>query len=375
MLEDADVRMIRRHHLLPKIALSSLASLFLAGGLFIVIDMVDSIALGGKGPDEDLLFAYIGAVVIAAIACVGCVAGARMGFASERWQHLVRTALDAPSRIEGGPMIAGGMTAAGAGRAAKALSSDDLDVLGTGLELAGAAVSIAGIFKMLGSMSRTAEAVARAHGVKLGSTRPHVLVTLLLPLLALALASAPHLVASAQASDMSRQSAAESLRIIASALESGCDQVIADDPLDHRKNGGYRASGNNVDEEGDVAARVSVMTDPAGRIEGIVYSASVDASLAPDENLAFAEDSLSAFWNLISDIDVAVAEPRLLDAPHLPQEFRDTFLAGDYHAEIDVDLERSDTIRSWALFSTDPEEEFDEYSRPEISIFLLTRPS
>lgn len=91
--------------------------------------------------------------------------------------------------------------------------------------------------------------------------------------------------------------------------------------------------------------------------------------------LAFAEETFACFYEAISSVDVETEGSELLDAglvnaPALPEEFRRAFLAGDYYTTIDVDLDDIGTLRAWALFDTEPKEEFDEYSSPRISIYL-----
>lgn len=44
-----------------------------------------------------------------------------------------------------------------------------------------------------------------------------------------------------------------------------------------------------------------------------------------------------------------------------------------YSTELDIDMEDTGTLRAWALFSTEPEDEFDEYTDTSISIYLQAR--
>ena len=38
-----------------------------------------------------------------------------------------------------------------------------------------------------------------------------------------------------------------------------------------------------------------------------------------------------------------------------------------------MDLDDTGTLRAWVLFDTEPKEEFDEYTSPQISVFLMAR--
>ena len=157
-----------------------------------------------------------------------------------------------------------------------------------------------------------------------------------------------------------------------------CSYNLADDPLEHRQDSGYRVSGNITDEDGDIAASIFVETNELGAVDSVVYNADVDIARTPDENLAFAEECFARFYEAISSVDVEAEGIELLDtglvnAPVLPEEFRQAFLTGDSSTASDTDLDDTGTLRAWALFDTEPEEEFDEYTNASISIYLLAR--
>ena len=157
-----------------------------------------------------------------------------------------------------------------------------------------------------------------------------------------------------------------------------CDYTLADDPLEHRQDSGYRVSGNITDENDDPVASVVVETDEFGAIDSVVYNADIDIARTPEENLALAEESFARFHGAIASVDFAARGIELLDAgllnaPALPEDFRQAFLTGDYYTPLDVDLDDTGTLRAWALFDTEPEEEFDEYTSPRISVYLMGR--
>ena len=171
---------------------------------------------------------------------------------------------------------------------------------------------------------------------------------------------------------------ADTIQAFNAALEPVCSYTLADDPLKHRQDSGYRVSGNITDEDGDIVASVSVETDERGAVDSVVYNADVDIARTPDENLAFAEECFARFYEAISSVDVEAEGIELLDtglvnAPVLPDQFRQAFLAGDYYTAIDTDLDDTGTLRAWALFDTESQDEFDEYTNASISIYLLAR--
>lgn len=200
-----------------------------------------------------------------------------------------------------------------------------------------------------------------------------------LPLLLLTLFFVPRFIDSAAQSSAAQHASARTIQAFNAALEPVCSYTLADDPLEHRQDSGYRVSGNITNEDGDIVANVSVETDECGAVDSVVYNADIDITCTPEENLAFAEESFARFYEAISSVDVEAEGIELLDtglvnAPVLP-EFRQGFLTGDYYTAIDMDLDDTGTLRAWTLFDTQPKEEFDEYTSPRISVFLMARRS
>ena len=267
---------------------------------------------------------------------------------------------------------------AAAGRLVDTLDNDDLDALNTGLEIAGAAMSAYGFFDTMRRMSHAAAAVAHAHGMELPGLGRTRFLMIGLPLLLLTLAFVPRFIDSTAQSSEAQEASARAIQAFNTALEPVCSYTLADDPLEHHQDSGYRVSGNITDEDGDIVASVSVETDDSGAVDSVVYNADVDIARTPEENLAFAEENFARFYEAISSVNVEAEGIELLDtglvnAPVLPDQFRQAFLTGDYYTAIDTDLDDTGTLRAWALFDTEPEEEFDEYTNASISIYLLAR--
>ena len=380
MLSARDAKLVKRYYLLPKVAWYSLAALFLTGGLTILLVMIDNIGLGSKGFGNLQMAAMLVLMIAEGAACIACGVAARRGLGSAHWQELEREALGANADIETNPAVAGGIGVAAAERLAGALDNDDLDALSTGLEIAGAAMSAYGFFDTMRRMSRAAAAVAHAHGMELPGLGRTRLLIIGLPLLLLTLSFVPRFIDSAAHSSEAQEASARAIQAFNAALEPVCSYTLADDPLEHRQDSGYRASGNITDENGDIVASVSVETDECGTVDSVVYNADVDIARTPEENLAFAEESFARFYEAISSVDVEAEGIELLDtglanAPVLPEEFRQAFLTGDYYTAIDIDLDDTGTLRAWALFDTEPREEFDGYTSPRISVYLVARRS
>lgn len=378
MLSTRDAKLVKRYYLLPKAAWYSLVSLFLTGGLAILLVMIDNIGLGSKGFGDLQLIAMAALMIAEGAVCIACGVVARRGLGSAHWQELEREAIGGNANIGTNPAVAGGIGVAATGLLVDTLDNDDLDALSAGLEIAGAAMSTYGFFDTMRRMSRAAAAVAHAHGMELPGLGRTRLLVIGLPLLLLTLSFVPRFIDSAAQSSEAQEASARAIQAFNAALEPVCSYTLADEPLEHRQDSGYRVSGNITDENGDIVANVSIETDEHGNVDSVVYNADVNIARTPEENLAFAEESFARFYETISSVDIEAEGIELLNtglvnAPVLPEEFRQAFLAGDYYTAIDTDLDDTGTLRAWALFDTEPEEGFDEYTSPQISVYLITR--
>lgn len=378
MLDARDAKLIKKYYLLPKAAWYALVALFLTGGLAILLVMIDNIGLGSSGFGDMQAIAMAVLMVIEGAACIACGIAARRGLGSERWQKLEREAMGANADIDSNPALAGGIGMAAAGRLVDTLDNDDLDALNTGLEVAGAAMATYGFFDTMRRMSKAAAAVAHVHGLELPGLGRTRLLVMGLPLLLLTLAFVPRFMDSAALASASQEASARTIQTFDTALEPVCGYTLADEPLEHRQDSGYRVSGNITDENDDAVASVTIETDELGAVDSVAYNADVDIARTPEENLAFAEECFARFHEALASVDIEAEGIELLDAglvqkPVLPEEFRQAFLTGDYYTALDVDLDDTGTLRAWALFDTEPQAEFDEYTRPRISIYLMAK--
>lgn len=378
MLDARDAKLIKKYYLLPKAAWYALVALFLTGGVAILLVMIDNIGLGSSGFGDMQAIAMAVLMVIEGAVCIACGIAARRGLGSERWQKLEREAMGANADIDSNPALAGGIGMAAAGRLVDTLDNDDLDALSTGLEIAGGAMATYGFFDTMRRMSKAAAAVAHVHGLELPGLGRTRLLVMGLPLLLLTLAFVPRFMDSAALASASQEASTRTIQAFDTALEPVCGYTLADEPLEHRQDSGYRVSGNITDENDDAVASVAIETDELGTVDSVAYNADVDIARTPEENLAFAEECFARFHEALASVDIEAEGIELLDAglvqkPVLPEEFRQAFLTGDYYTALDVDLDDTGTLRAWALFDTEPQAEFDEYTRPRISIYLMAK--
>ncbi|MFR2951092.1 MAG: hypothetical protein ACLTKG_07155 [Collinsella intestinalis] len=91
-------------------------------------------------------------------------------------------------------------------------------------------------------------------------------------------------------------------------------------------------SGNITDEDGDIVASVSVGTDDSGAVDSVVYNADVDIAHARGKPCLCRRRS---FYEAISSVNVGrrnrLLDTGLVNAPVLPDQFRQAFLTGDYY--------------------------------------------
>ena len=66
--------------------------------------------------------------------------------------------------------------------------------------------------------------------------------------------------------------------------------------------------------------------------------------------------------------------PELLAPQKLPEEFRQAFLNGSLYERISIRTS-DNPIKTYYSFDTEPEDEFDEYTRPSVRITLMGKTS
>lgn len=74
----------------------------------------------------------------------------------------------------------------------------------------------------------------------------------------------------------------------------------------------------------------------------------------------------------LNGLGISVATPGLLTPCSLSDEFKQAFLAGSLYEEISIKTE-DESIKSYYTFDTEPKEEFDKYTHPEISLMLSAK--
>ena len=163
------------------------------------------------------------------------------------------------------------------------------------------------------------------------------------------------------------------LAIAQDALEPACERVAADNPYESYHDYGYRVIGYLRDNDlGAQAAYVYLSFDADGMLTDVDYTSQIDPEASLADNLARAEQDIATLCTPLNGLDISVATPGLLTPCSLSDEFKQAFLAGSLYEGISIKTE-DESIKSYYTFDTEPKEEFDEYTRPVISLMLSAK--
>lgn len=157
------------------------------------------------------------------------------------------------------------------------------------------------------------------------------------------------------------------------ALEPVCKRVAADDPYESYHDYGYRIIGYLHDNDlGAQAAYVYLSFNADGMLTDVDYTSQIDPEASLTDNLACTEQDIATLFAPLNGLDISVATPGLLTPCSLSDEFKQAFLAGSLYEEISIKTE-DESIKSCYTFDTEPKEEFDKYTHPEISLMLSAK--
>lgn len=157
------------------------------------------------------------------------------------------------------------------------------------------------------------------------------------------------------------------------ALEPVCKRVAADDPYESYHDYGYRIIGYLRDNDlGAQAAYVYLSFDADGMLTDVDYTSQIDPEASLAYNLACSEQDIATLCAPLNGLGISVATPGLLTPCSLSDEFKQAFLAGSLYEEISIKTE-DESIKSYYTFDTEPKEEFDKYTHPEISLMLSAK--
>ncbi len=372
-LSEQEKKRIQRYCTYPKIAAAALIMAFVSCLLMLPLQMINDIAFHQKEFQAAGMYTAIALTAIELAIFCYCALAPRFGMQGKQWKELQNRLAVAQTNKDRSAEVAGVLAAQAAGRLLKDSDNDVARNLGGAAEIAGAVGAVATAADVLAETSSNAEAMANAYGVAIPSAKKQIIALVVVPIIVLLGVYIPQFAQGNSELQARKTTAAEQLAIAQDALEPVCVRVAADDPYESYHDYGYRIIGYLRDNDLDTqAAYVYLSFDADGMLTDVDYTSQIDPKASLEDNLARAEQDIATLCAPLNGLDISVAAPDLLETCRLSDEFKQAFLAGSLYEEISLKTE-DDPIRSYYAFDTDPEEEFDEYTHPEISLMLSAK--
>ncbi len=374
-LTEQEKKRIQRYCTYPKIAAVALVMSFVACLLMLPLQMINDIAFHQKEFQAAGIYTAIALTAIELAIFCYCALAPRFGMQSKQWKELQSRLAVAQTNKDRSAEVAGVLAAQAAGRLLKDSDNDIARNLGGGAEIAGAVGAVATAADVLAETSSNAEAMATAYGVTIPSAKKQIIALAVVPVIVLLGVYVPQFVQGNSELQARKATAAEQLAITQKALEPVCERIVADDPYESYHDYGYRIIGYLRDNDlGSQAAYVYLSFDADGTLTDVDYTSQIDPEANFEDNLARVEQDIATLCAPLNGLDISVAAPGLLMPCSLSDDFKQAFLAGSLYEGISIKTEDK-SIKSYYTFETDPEDEFDEYTHPEISLMLSAKKS
>ena len=374
-LTEQEKKRIQRYCTYPKIAAAALVMSFVACLLMLPLQMINDIAFHQKEFQAAGIYTAIALTAIELAIFCYCALAPRFGMQGKQWKELQSRLAVAQTNKDRSAGVAGVLAAQAAGRLLKDSDNDVARNLGGAAEIAGAVGAVATAADVLAETSSNAEALAAAYGVEIPSAKKQIITLIAVPVIVLLGAYIPQFVQGSSELHARKAAVAEQLAITQDALEPVCERITADDPCESYHDYGYRIIGYLRDNDlGPQAAYVYLSFDADGTLTDVDYTSQIDPEASFEDNLARVEQDIATLCAPLNGLDISVAAPGLLMPCSLSDEFKQAFLAGSLYEGISIKTEDK-SIKSYYTFDTDPEDEFDEYTHPEISLMLSAKKS
>ena len=372
-LTEQEKKRIQRYRTYPKIAAVALVMAFVACLLMLPLQMINDIAFHQKEFQPAGIYTAIALTAIELTVFCYCALAPRFGMQGKQWKELQSRLRVAQDNKDRSAEVAGVLAAQAAGRLLKNSDNDIARNLGGAAEIAGAVGAVATAADVLAETSSNAEAMASAYGIAIPSAKKQIVALVVAPVIVLLGSYIPQFIQGSSELQARKAAAAEQLAIAQDALEPVCERIVADDPYESYHDYGYRIIGYLRDLDAQ-AAYVYLSFDADGMLTSVDYTSQIDPAASLEDNLARVEQDIATLYAPLNGLDISVATPGLLTPCSLPDEFKQAFLAGSLYEGISIKAE-DDSIKSYYTFDTDPEDEFDEYTHPEISLMLSAKKS
>ena len=372
-LTEQEKKRIQRYCTYPKIAAVALVMAFVSCLLMLPFQMINDIAFHHKEFQPAGIYTAIALTAIELVVFCYCALAPRFGMQGKQWKELQSRLSVAQENKDRSAEVAGVLAAQAAGRLLKNSDNDVARNLGGAAEIAGAVGAVATAADVLAETSSNAEAMANAYGVTIPNVKKQIIALAAVPAVVLIGVYIPQYVQGNIELQARKAAAAEQLAIAQNALEPVCERIAADDPYESYHDYGYRIIGYLRDNDlGAQAAYVYLSFDADGMLTDVDYTSQIDPAASLEDNLARVEQDIATLCAPLNGLDISAAALGLLAPCSLPDEFKQAFLTGSLYEEISTKTENG-SIRSYCTFDTDSEDEFDEYTHPEISLMLSAK--
>lgn len=360
MLTDKERRKIQKYCACPKIALVALIFAFVDCFMMVPLEMIDDLVFHNKGFSPAGMYTAIAFVVINLVIFCYCTLAPRFGMKGQQWK-------------DRSGAVAGAMALQSSGRLLSRSDNDTAKSVGGALEVAGGISAVATAADILLETRAKVEAIAEAYEIPIPSIKKQLIAFAIIPMLIIIGMYVPQYVHGNQEMKDNIALASEQISIVEKALEPVCEYVSADDPNEHYKDYGYHVRGYLKERDSDKqACYVYVDFDESGVVKEISYCEELDVDASLEENLSNIESDFEKLQAPLENLEVSVANAELLALHRLPDQFKEDFLKGNLYESIRVN-EDDDSIRVYCSFDTEPEEDFDEYTRPRVYLHVKAK--
>lgn len=367
-LSEKEKKQIQRYCVYPKIALRALIMSFALCALIVPLEMIDDLVFHNDGFQPTGINAGIALVALCVAVFCFCALRPKFGMRGKQWLDLQNRLAVRQTQSDRSAQVAGVLATQAAGRLLQKSDDKAAQALGGAAQVAGAVGAVSTAADMLSESANNAEAMADAYGVPVPNIKKQLIAFSIVPVLVLIAIYIPQYAQGSQEAQEKIALAAEQIDMTENALEQVCERVSADDPHEKYKDYGYHVRGYL--REGDYSweeAYVYLTFDEYGTITEINYCEGVNVAASLEENLSQAERDFQTLNAPLNGLNISVADPELLATSAIPVDFKETFLAGSFYEGVRV-YSNDTPVRVACSFDTESEEEFDEYSRPQITL-------
>ena len=386
MLDQKDVRLIKRYAILPYIGAVALILGFVCPFLMIPYEMLADLVFHRQHYSAIPMYIVVGIAMLNCVVFVYGILVPKIGMCGkhrgEHWRQLVARAQAEQQHKDRSAQAAMAISAGAAGRLMSNSDNDTIDTVGDIAQVAASAEMVAVAASEAFEMSGNANAVAKAYGIKIPKFGKWLGAY---AFLCFAVITAVYIPVYVQASQDVQQLCAlgsERCAAIGKALETKCKVVRGANPSDKYHEYGYHVSGYLNEDAGLPGAMnryVTVNLDKGGKIESVFYEEEIDFRESSQvgktmaDYTAQAEEDFATLSSALATADVPVKPKELFTTCSFGSDFKQKLLATDLYTAIDDTYESVNNVRLQQIFDTKSKDEFGDdlevsVSRPQIEL-------